>query len=80
MFNYDSKYIMTVRRFGKIRTFYFDSIREAYSFYLWNYSTVGDWFYYLRVAHIPLCCVRDSQVMTQLFFNCFKDVALTLPR
>lgn len=49
------------------------SITDAYHYYLRHFSTIGDWIYYLRVAHTFLHKVKNEQTMIAIFHNVFKE-------
>ena len=51
----------------------FDSISQAYHYYLRHFSTFGDWFYYLKTAHTLLSKVTDERVMLAIFRNVFDE-------
>ena len=50
----------------------FNTITEAYKYYIKKYATFGDWLYYLKVAHTFLHKVTDEEIMQSIFRNCFK--------
>lgn len=51
----------------------FDSITDAYFFYLKKFATFGDWWYYLRRAHKLLNHVRNERIMNSIFRNVFDE-------
>lgn len=66
---------------GVTFTYNFNSITEAYHFYLYQFSTLGEWWYYLRCAHRLLDSVKDEQVMESIFKNVFnKNVCLLVDK
>lgn len=55
----------------------FDTITEAYRYYLKKYSTLGDWWYYLTCAHKLLSSVTNEEIMECIFRNCFTNACIT---
>lgn len=69
--------MIKTKRNGKWVSHTFNSISEAYHYYLRHYSTIGDWLYYLRCAHTRLDKVSDERVMEAVFRNVFKNVNIS---
>lgn len=73
------KAILVVATKQNVNVRKFETITEAYHFYLNQYSTFGEWFYYLRVAHTWLSKVDNEEIMECIFRNVFnKNVCLVL--
>lgn len=68
-----SKIILTVRKHNVIDIYTFNTITEAYHYYLKKFSTFGDWIYYLRCAHKLLNQVSDEHIMECIFRNVFDE-------
>lgn len=67
-------YQLTVKKHKRIiyqKNFHY--VDNAYFTYLDNFSTIGDWLYYLRVAHMRLDKVTDKRTMEAIFRNVFKN-------
>lgn len=66
------KQILIVRKGNLVIVKKFDTVTEAYHHYLKNYSTFGEWWYYLKCAHKLLNRVTDEQIMECVFRNVFN--------
>lgn len=51
----------------------FNTVTEAYHYYLKNYSSFGEWWYYLRCAHCLLSKVTNEEIMKSVFENVFDE-------
>lgn len=62
-------------KFGKRTIFHhqFDTVTEAYKYYVKHYATLGDWVYYLLHAHLLLSQVDNEEVMECLFSHLFRN-------
>lgn len=67
------KVILIVSRKNTIYVNKFDTVTEAYSFYLDEFATFCDWLYYLRCAHKLLNRVYDENIMESIFRNVFDE-------
>ena len=57
----------------------FETVTEAYRYYLKEFSTFGEWADYLRYEHKMLNRVHDEEIMEYIFENVFgKNVQLVL--
>ena len=57
----------------------FETVTEAYHYYLKEFSTFGEWVDYLRCGHKMLNRVHDEEIMEYIFENVFgKNVQLVL--
>lgn len=72
------KVILIVGRKNVIYVNKFDTITDAYFFYLDEFATFGDWWYYLRCAHKLLNRVYDERIMESIFRNVFENTHLLL--
>ena len=72
------KVILIVSRKNVIYVNKFDTITDAYFFYLDEFATFGDWWYYLRCAHKLLNRVYDERIMESIFRNVFENTVLLL--
>lgn len=70
------KIVLVVARDNGCNVKRFDTVTEAYHFYLKNFSTFGDKWYYFWTAHKLLRSVADEAVMESIFQNVFIDTAL----
>lgn len=59
---------------------FFNSITEAYHYYLWHFSALGDWWYYFWCAHLPLSSIKDEHAMYMISKNVFKNGRIHLDR
>ena len=66
-------YVLTVERGRHVSQIEFDSISQAYHYYLRHFSTLGDWLYYLRTAHTFLHKVTNERIMLEIFRNVFDE-------
>jgi len=66
--------ILTVKR-DKTYVYEFKTVTEAYHFYLKNFSTFKDWWYYLYFARSLLSSVKSERVMQMMFRNVFDGRA-----
>lgn len=64
---------LIVRKRKTIYTYKFNTVTEAYHYYLKKFSTFGDWIYYLRCAHKLLNHVNDEHIMECIFRNVFDE-------
>ena len=67
------KVILIVGRKNIIYVNKFNSITDAYSFYLDEFATFSDWWYYLRCAHKLLNRVSNERIMESIFRNVFDE-------
>lgn len=58
---------------GSTKLDWFPTLTEAYHYYLKNYTTIGDYVYYLKVAKKLLNKVKNEDVMECVFRNVFKE-------
>lgn len=65
---------------NEIYEHYFNSITEAYHYYVKHYATIGDWWYYLRCAHRLLNRVTDEEVMKSIFRNVVLNACIIQER
>lgn len=72
------KVFLIVGRKNVIYVNKFDTITDAYFFYLDEFATFGDWWYYLRCAHKLLNRVYDERIMESIFRNVFENTVLLL--
>ena len=72
------KVILIVGRKNVIHVHKFDTITDAYSFYLDEFATFDDWWYYLCCAHKLLNRVYDERIMESIFRNVFENTVLLL--
>ena len=54
----------------------FDTVTEAYRYYLKKYSTLDDWWYYLIYAHKLLSSIINEEIMECIFRNCFTNTCI----
>ena len=54
----------------------FDTVTEAYRYYLKKYSTLGDWWCYLTCAHKLLSSIINEEIMECIFRNCFTNACI----
>lgn len=66
------KYHLVVAKKKTVYHFTFDTMTEAFHYYLKHYSTLDEWLYYLRVAHNLLCFIENEEIMTAVFRNGFN--------
>lgn len=69
-------YKLYIDKRKRLNSFVFNSISEAYHYYLRHYSTLGDWFYYWKTAHDFLHKVTDEKCMLAIVHNVFKNVCI----
>ena len=73
------KVILIVGHKNTIYVNKFNSITDAYFFYLDKFATFSDWRYYLHCAHKFLNRVSDERIMESIFRNVFdKNTYLLL--
>ena len=70
--------ILIVGRKNVIHVHKFNTITDAYFFYLDEFATFGDWWYYLRCAHKLLNHVCDERIMESIFRNVFDENTILL--
>lgn len=63
-----------VERNGVLIKKEFNTVTEAYYYYLKHYSTFREWWYYLFYCHKLLNRVTDEAVMERVFFNVLDGV------
>lgn len=51
----------------------FDSVTQAYKYYLKYFATIGDKWYYYKTSHTRLKSVTDEETMEAIFRNVFKN-------
>lgn len=56
----------------------FDTITEAYNYYVRYFSTKIDWLYYLFHCHRLLNRVKDEEVMEAVFRNVFTNACIVV--
>lgn len=69
--------ILTVCKNKKVIVHEFDTITEAYNYYLKNHSTLNDWWYYFTCTHKLLSSITSEEVMECIFRNCFVNACIT---
>ena len=71
--------VLVVARKGKIFVEKnFETITEAYKYYVKHYATFGEWFYYFKTAHALLNHVDNEEIMKCLFKHCFYNACITI--
>lgn len=51
----------------------FNSVTEAYQFYIKHYATFGGWKYFYDITHMLLTDITDENTMKAIFRNVFKN-------
>ena len=75
------EYTLTVITYGKhYKLFKFNSITEAYNYYLKHYSTISDWLYYFHNSGLLLSSIKDEDIMECLFIHCFTKCCIMQDR
>lgn len=70
--------VLVVARNGKIFVEKnFETITEAYKYYVKHYATFEEWFYYLKTTHTLLNHVDNEEIMECLFKHCFYNACIT---
>ena len=72
--------VLTVVRKKEVAVWKFNTITEAYKFYVKYYATLGEWWYYLNCAHTLLNRVKDEAIMECLFTHCFVNACVCKTR
>lgn len=54
----------------------FDTVAEAYRFYLKKYSTLSDWWYHFTCTHKLLSSVTNEEIMECMFRNNFTNACI----
>ena len=67
---------LAVVRKNEVAYWHFNSITEAYKFYVKHYATLGEWWYYLNCAHTLLNRVKREEIMECLFTHCFRNACI----
>ena len=69
--------ILNVVRGRKIYKHRFNSITEAYHYYIEHYATEGDKQYYQQCANHSLDSITSEETMEAIFWNVFEDAFIT---
>lgn len=73
--------LTVIKRKGKKKVqalhYDFNSVTQAYRYYLKHFSTIGEWVYYLRCAHTLLNTVTNEEIMRAVFRNVFSTACIT---
>lgn len=68
-----NKVILIVVHNNTIEINKFNSITDAYVFYLKEFSTLGEWWYYFKLTHKLLNHIYDENIMLCIFRNVFDE-------
>lgn len=70
------KVILVVQRGNTVHINYFATVENAYRFYLKEFATFQEWWYYFWCAHTLLNRVHNEDVMEAIFRNVFNGVLI----